>query len=110
MEGLCDDCAIEYVGQNGLAGRQVSNDGRLRISFVNMQDVAHGYFLSAELSRVRIVSDLQRTARNVLSVTPEKLLDVVPIDGQAAIIAEVSADWLSSMQPSELDRHVYRLR
>jgi hypothetical protein len=62
------------------------------------------------MSRIRIISDLERTARNILSVTPEKLLDVVPIDGQAAIIAEVSADWLSSTQPSEVDLHVYYLR
>jgi hypothetical protein len=74
---------------------------------VNVQDVAHGHLVSAELSRVRIISDLERTARNILLVTPEKLLDVVPIDGQAAIIAEVSADWLSSTQPSEVDLHVY---
>src|SRR5439155_15225127 len=66
------------------------------------EHVALGDARAAEPPRVRVVGDLENASVNVLRIAGEEALNVVAVDGQAAVEAELAANGSRATQMPEL--------
>ena len=81
-------------------GGEIRDDRRLRVAWIDVEHI-DALELRAEAPRVVVVLHLEHPAANVFAVLAEEPLDVVAIDGQAAIPAPALADGTGAAQRSE---------
>ena len=87
MERLRQDEAVERAGRNVIAVGEIADDGRGRIAFIHVQDVALRHVSAAELMRVGRIADLDHVAVNLVGMLRQKTFDVVAVDRLAAVVA-----------------------
>src|SRR5262245_46227664 len=103
LQRLGTDDAIEALGRHIVRAREIGHDRRLWVARDDVQYIALRHASSSELARVPVVADLEHATADVLGVRGEEPLDVVPVDGEAAVEAERPAHRSETPQAAEVD-------
>ena len=92
VQRLRHDDAVEGCVGDLRSLSEVSDDRGGWIAVVDVKHVPSCRTLPAETAGVLVVSDLESPAGDVTSISLQEALDVVPVDRQAAVVPELSAD------------------
>jgi hypothetical protein len=109
LEGLREDEAVEAACRHGIGGGEIADDGRVRVTRIDVEDVAavNG---GSETHGVVAVHHFEDTATNRGALGGEELLDEVAIDRRAAVASVVVAEGFCAADRPEPGRVSYPLQ
>ena len=90
VQRLRQDDAVERPVGDLQGVDEVADDRGRRMASVDVEDIPSGRTTAAVAACVLVVSDLERPTGDVSLVHLEEALDVVAVDQEAAVIAELS--------------------
>ena len=96
VQDECADDAVEPIARNVVGFREIGYQGGQGVRVIDMKDVDLGDRRLAEARRVPVRPELQAVATDVGAVLLEKLLSVVPTDGQTPVMAPEDAQGLTA--------------
>ena len=97
-----DEAVVGVVG-NRIGARQVRDHGGVRVAGVHVQHVGVGDAFGAEHAACTRVLHFQDASADVEAMQIQKRLDVVAIEGQAAVEPPHGADRRGAPEVAELD-------
>src|SRR5262249_51334495 len=103
LQCLREDDAVERAGRDVTGVRQIGDDRRVRVIWINMEDVVGHDLFATESLRIDILADLEHMPSHVLRLVVEKVFDVVAIDGPPTSFAKDLADWTHPTEVAKID-------
>jgi hypothetical protein len=91
LQRLREDEAVEAASRHGIGGGKIADDGRLRVAWIDVEDVA-AVDGGSETYGVIAVHHFEDTAANCGRLCGKELLDVVTVDRRAAVASVVFAE------------------
>jgi hypothetical protein len=103
LERLREDEAVEAARRHRIGGGEIADDGRVRVTRIDVEDVA-AVDGGSETYGVVAVHHLEDTAANRGALGGEELLDVVTVDRRAAVAPVVVAEGFGPANRAEPSR------
>ena len=91
LQRLRENEAVERGIRDRVCGGQVRDERGERVAGVDVEDVRPRHALSEALT-VATVLHFEHAPLDMLAILRQEALDVIPVDGRAAVVAEVVAE------------------
>src|SRR5262249_30214449 len=103
VHGLRENDAVKTVGGDFRRVGKIRHNCGARMPGDDVQNILFGNACAAETARIGIVTDFKDAATDGLGVFRKERFDVVAIDGQATVEAEMAARGRQASKSSEAD-------